>query len=54
MVADLPAIIVPGATDPEALSALRESGYQWITKPIDADVLERIVGELLIKDAMSW
>ena len=48
----IPAVIVTGATDPDALSALRESGYQWITKPIDADVLERIVGELLTKDAV--
>jgi CheY-like chemotaxis protein len=44
---DIPAIIVTGATDPAALTALRESGYLWVTKPIDAEVLQRIAGELL-------
>ena len=44
---DIPAIIVTGATDPAALTALRESGYLWVTKPIDAGVLQRIAGELL-------
>jgi hypothetical protein len=38
---------VTGATDPAALTALRESGYLWVTKPIDAEVLQRIAGELL-------
>lgn len=46
----IPAVIVTGATDPDALTALRNSGYQWITKPIDAGVLERTVGELLQRD----
>jgi CheY-like chemotaxis protein len=44
---EIPAIIVTGATDPAALTALRESGYLWVTKPIDAEVLQRIAGELL-------
>lgn len=30
-----------------ALTALRESGNLWVTKPIDAEVLQRTVGELL-------
>ena len=46
----IPAVIVTGATDPDALTALRNSGYPWITKPIDAEVLERTVGELLHRD----
>jgi PAS domain S-box-containing protein len=46
----IPAVIVTGATDPDALTALRNSGYQWVTKPIDAGVLERTVGKLLQRD----
>ena len=46
----IPAIIVTGATDPVALAALRKSGYQWITKPIDAEVLQRAAGALLMRD----
>ena len=30
-----------------ALTALRESGNLWVTKPIDAEVPQRTVGELL-------
>jgi hypothetical protein len=41
----MPALIVTGAADPAALSALRSSGYRWITKPVDPDVLRRIAGE---------
>jgi len=43
----IPAVIVTGATDPDALDELRRSGYPWITKPIDVGVLRGIVDELL-------
>jgi DNA-binding response OmpR family regulator len=43
----IPALIVTGATDPATIEALRQSGYRWVTKPIDAEYLERTVGELL-------
>ena len=43
----MPAMIVTGASDPAALTSLRESGYRWITKPVDPDVLRRIAGEML-------
>jgi two-component system, sensor histidine kinase len=43
----MPAMIVTGATDPAALAALRESGYRWITKPVDPAVLRRVAGEMV-------
>ena len=43
----IPAMIVTGATDPATLAALRQSGYHWITKPVDADVLQGAAIELL-------
>lgn len=45
----IPAIIVTGATDPAALTALRQTGYLWLTKPIDPAVLQRVAGELLAR-----
>lgn len=48
----IPAMIVTGATDPDALAALRRSGYPWITKPIDAEVLHRTASELLAAAAL--
>jgi CheY-like chemotaxis protein/anti-sigma regulatory factor (Ser/Thr protein kinase) len=44
---DVPAIIVTGATDPQALDELRRSGTPWMTKPLDAAVLRSKVTELL-------
>ena len=43
----IPAVVVTGATDPDTLETLRQSGYPWITKPIDVGVLRGIVDELL-------
>jgi DNA-binding response OmpR family regulator len=43
----IPAVIVTGATDPSTLEALRQSGYRWLTKPIDAEHLKRAASELL-------
>ncbi len=43
----MPAIIVTGATDPAALATLRESGYRWVTKPVDPVVLRRLAGEMV-------
>jgi two-component system, sensor histidine kinase len=44
---DVPAIIVTGATDPQALDELRRSGTPWMIKPLDAAVLRSKVTELL-------
>jgi len=44
---DIPAIIVTGATDPQALDELRRSGTPWMIKPLDAAVLRSKVTELL-------
>ncbi|HUD60580.1 MAG TPA: CHASE3 domain-containing protein [Acetobacteraceae bacterium] len=46
---DIPAIIVTGATDPQALDELRRSGTPWMTKPLDAAVLRSKVTQLLAK-----
>lgn len=43
----IPAVIVTGATDPDTLESLRQSGYPWITKPIDVGTLRGIVDEML-------
>ncbi len=43
----IPAVIVTGATDPDALAELRAASYRWLTKPVDSDTLKRVVGELL-------
>jgi two-component system, sensor histidine kinase and response regulator len=44
---NIPAVIVTGATDPDTLETLRQSGFPWITKPIDVGVLRGIVDEML-------
>jgi two-component system, sensor histidine kinase and response regulator len=43
----IPAVIVTGATDADTLESLRQSGYPWITKPIDVGALRGIVYEML-------
>jgi CheY-like chemotaxis protein len=43
----IPAVVVTGATDALAIDELRRSGIPWLTKPLDAAVLRRKVGELL-------
>ncbi len=50
---DLPAIIVTGATDPQALDELRRSGTPWLTKPIDAAVLRGKVANLLAHQTVA-
>jgi signal transduction histidine kinase len=50
---DLPAIIVTGATDPQALDELRRSGTPWLTKPIDAEVLRGKVADLLARHLVA-
>jgi len=43
----IPAVIVTGATDPDALAELRASGFRWLTKPIDSDTLKGAISNLL-------
>ena len=45
----MPAIIVTGATDPQALDELRRSGTPWMTKPLDAAVLRSRIAALLVR-----
>jgi hypothetical protein len=40
-------MVVTGATDPPTLEILRQSGHRWLTKPIDAEHLQRSASELL-------
>jgi two-component system sensor histidine kinase/response regulator len=50
----IPAVIVTGATDPDALAELRAAGYRWLTKPVDSDTLKRVVSELLPARSPAW
>jgi CheY-like chemotaxis protein len=43
----IPAVIVTGATDPDALAELRASGLRWLTKPTDLETLKKVIGDLL-------
>lgn len=43
----IPAVIVTGATDPDALAELRASNLRWLTKPVDSDTLKGVIGDLL-------
>jgi two-component system, sensor histidine kinase and response regulator len=43
----IPAVIVTGATDPDALAELRASNLRWLTKPVDSNTLKGVIGDLL-------
>jgi CheY-like chemotaxis protein len=43
----IPTVFVTGAADPDALLELRVSGRPWLIKPIDAETLKKVVGDLI-------